>query len=403
MKRLNWNTGLVGLGSMMLAASLLAAPASANEADVPARMYVPVTLDKNGSVSDAALSEMTAAVRSEIGDRSAQLVVLIHGFAATPETSREDFNIAADRLKAAARSAGITLEVVGIHWDAAVGGTGKWMAQATASRFVSLLGAKRAVKNPYLEKTREAIVAGRIGVRSVFFRLQDAFPETTLHGIAHSLGARVLVSAMAPDAGAGDVEQPSRTLRVGMAALIGADLDCDAFARKKSGSRLALGRAGVWWVTVPENGQADGVLELRRGAGKPDAIGNCGMRLEREDLDALLERRALVVDQKDIPAAHSMHRYLTQTRAGALAAAIAYLTDPRSADPDCILAHLDRERAGSACAQDAAAVDESDPCLKLYRTWRANPGATRFGIIQVRRHRGDGPAGQRRVGTQAGR
>src|SRR5205823_1858111 len=121
------------------------------------------------------------------------------------------------------------------------------------------------------------------------------------------------------------------------------DLDYDRFSRKDDTAvRFALRRAQVWWVTVPEKGHADGALELRHGAGRGDAVGNRGLELNREDLDRLLSRRAMVLDQGNVPPKHAITDYYDDRRLGQLATSLLYLRDPSAAaGKSSVLAALD--------------------------------------------------------------
>jgi hypothetical protein len=389
-----------GVWKAFAAVLLICAPATAEQKVLP---YVPVALQKDGSVTAASLDAMTVAVRPEVGEGNAQIVVMLHGFATPHWVAEKNFTIAAGRLREQSVAAHLRMGIVGVHWDSHVGEPPRWLSEAAAARVTSLLGMKKAVRNPYLAKTRLAREAGRTGARSVFFKLQEAFPRATFHVIAHSLGAEMVVAALAPAGSARkgestEIDQPERELRLRMVTLVGADMDCDTFVRPGSTARTALRRADLWWVTVPAKGKADGVLELRRAAGKGDAVGNCGMKLEREDLDMLLRRRALVVDQKDIPATHSSPKYMTEWRAEAVVRSIAYLRDPESAfGKSSVLARLDNYLGSSA----PASTDGDDAsCLKLYRTWRERPATEDFGVIQVR-GAASGSAGRARSEVQS--
>lgn len=362
--------------------ALLTAPARAEEAR-ESQAYVPVQLEKDGRAPGDALEQMVTRVRADLNSERGPIVVLVHGFGQQVEGSAKNYATVAGCLRRKAGSFGLPTAVVGVHWDSDAGPLQKWMVQAAGHRLTSLLGFKKAVKNPYLEKSALASEVGRSGLRSVLFRLQDEFPGSPIHCIAHSLGAQVAVTALAPESdrdGSLPVVEPTRTLRVGMMALVGADLDTDAFARPEDPARLALRRADVWWVTVPQKGQADGVLEMRKGAGKGDAVGNGGLKLSREDLDLLLDRRGLVVDQKDIPASHALVKYLCEDRVAELTASMLYLQDPgHAAARDCTLAKLDRMLQPGA---EAAPAD--DACSRLYATWKTQPERlSKLRVVQV--------------------
>jgi hypothetical protein len=167
---------------------------------------------------------------------------------------------------------------------------------------------------------------------------------------------------------------------VDLVMLAGADLDSDVFVQPKESARRALAHAGVWWVTVPKEAQADAALELRRGAGRRDAIGNVGLSLERADFQALMERRGLLLDDERIPIAHDIRQYFDGPRLRRLARSMLYLRQPaalQAARSD--LALLDRLLAGGA----AGAPNDLRIGARLYQEWRRQPAAGRFGVVRV--------------------
>src|SRR4051812_18866506 len=196
--------------------------------------YHAVTIEKDGSAGVASLDDLTTAVERDVQAGAGEIVVLIHGFAVTPRCGTEEFTDIARRLRRQGEPAGLRPSIVGVHWDSDAGPLGSWMVQATAQRLTSLLGMRRAVRNPYLEKRALAARTGRTGLRAVLFRLQDRFPQVPVHLFSHSLGAEVVVSALAPEAGDPSLpaEQPNRPLHLGAVVLAGADLDYDRFSRR---------------------------------------------------------------------------------------------------------------------------------------------------------------------------
>lgn len=363
---------LFGVGVFALAWS--AAPVSIRASEAggsPA--YIAVRLETDGGARAESLDGLAAAARSAAAP-GAQLVVMVHGFETGFQEGRRDYTQAAERLRTQSNAIGLPLIIVGVHWASDPGTRYEWVPRAAAHRLTSLLGLKKAVRNPYLEKSELARRTGHAGLRAVLFRLRDEFPGAPLQLLTHSMGATLLVSALAPGpaaAGGPEIEQPERTLTVDLAALAGADLDYDLFARKSDKDiRRALDRARVWWVTTPAPKSADGVLELRRAAGRPDAVGNRGMKLERAELHSLLSRRALVVDQGNVPVRHHIGDYYNARRLQALAAAMLYLERPAmSAARDSVLARLDDLLQ---CDQSALGprAGSSDASTRLYAGWR---------------------------------
>jgi alpha/beta hydrolase family protein DUF900 len=351
--------------------------------------YHPVLLAKDGRAEAASLDGLIGSLRKEQPGPE-QIVVMIHGFGTTLRGGIEDYQRLSKRLGGQGEAIGLRTALVGVHWESSPGSLGAWFPQAVGHRLTSLLGMRKAVNNPYLEKMRLARCTGRNGLRAVFFRLQDAFPAAKVHVLAHSMGAQAVVSAMAPDCWEPgekerSIEQRERTLRLGVVTLAGADIDCDVFCRdSQPGIREALAQAEVWWVTVPGRGKADGILELRRGAGRGDAVGNRGIELEREDLNNLLTRRGLVLDQGNVPVEHRMTDYYNERRLEGLAQSLLYLQDPAApAGQKSILASLDRIL--EADPGTLASEPKRDACVSLYTDWRLDPGAGGVDGVRIAR------------------
>jgi hypothetical protein len=354
-----------------LLGAALALPVAPVRAETPPALSTPavepyrvVELDERGAASAAelegAVEHVSAAVRAGAG----QVVVVVHGFNTTPREAEAAFRAIAGRLQDAAPARRVA--VLGLRWRAEVGSG--WLVQAAGHRVARLLGARRAMRNPYLEKVSLARRSGRQGLRALLLRLQERLPDVPVSAFAHSLGAQVVVSALDPAACAGKdgtaAVEPEREVRLRLAALAGADLDHNVFSRRNGNARAALDRVDVWWITTPAAGGADGVLELRRGAGRGEAVGNRGLDLLPEDLDALVARRALVVDEGEVPATHLLDDYFSATRVSELAAALRYLEQPD--DPylaGTTLARLDAVLRGGS---DGSASG------KLYAAWSAS-------------------------------
>jgi hypothetical protein len=303
---------------------------------------------------------------------------MIHGFGTSADAATLNYEEITGRLRAAADQAGLRAVPIGVYWNADPGIGRSWVPKLIGSRLTSLLGLRKAVRNPYLEKVRLAERTGETGMRALLFRLQDEFPGVPVHAFAHSLGAQVLVSALAPAGAAPDVVQPAREARLGLAAIAGADVDCDIFSREHSAARAALPRAAVWWVTIPDKGKADAMLELRRGAGRGDAVGNRGLELRDEDRDRLLARRALVLDEGDIPVHHAFVDYFHDRRVRSLAWSLLYLQQPDArAAQESELAQLDRVLAGQTTPASAA----PSASVRLYAAWRETHAGGKAGSV----------------------
>lgn len=229
---------------------------------------------------------------------------------------------------------------------------------------------------------------GRTGLRALLLRLQEQDPEWPVHVFAHSLGSDVVLTALAPESAAREpsteVESPERVLSLGMVVLAGADLDQDLFARRgRAEARLALDRARAWWITVPRDQEADAALELRRAAGRRDAMGNRGLTLLRDDFERLMERRGLVLDKRQIPIRHAYTDYYSRRRMRSLVASLAYLEEPdRPLARQSPLAAIDRVMLAAQPRLEAY-VRRGGSTEQLYAQWRLEPDASRFGPVRV--------------------
>lgn len=354
--------------TLLLAALLLAAPASG--AATPD--YVPVTIGSDGAISDSEMKRAIAQIKASPATRT---TVLIHGFNIERRYAARSYRQIANRFNACNAGTPLRSLVVGVHWDSTVGSLGKWLPKALGHRLTSLLGLKKAVANPYLAKVEDAHEAGRQGLRQLLLELKAQDPKREIDVLAHSLGAGVVLAALSPEIGESGKErkihEPGAPIKLGVVGLLGADVDRDIFARKDlPQAREALDSARVWWITVPDEGHADGILELRRGAGRTDALGNKGMALRRADYDTLLGRRGLVVEHADIPTWHDLADYFSDARCRRLTASLLYLQAPEhKLGQSSILARLDEVLIAER-DQVALFTRSDEPCVRMYAGWR---------------------------------
>lgn len=394
-------TGVVALaGAVPAVRAESGSPAARTEiaATAASAEFHTLKLEQDGRADEQTLNAVTEAVRRDVEAGSKEIDVLIHGFNVDRKEMEEEYAPLAQRLHEEGEASGRTPSVVGVHWAAE---TEKgWLLKAAGSRLASLVGAKKAVKNPYLQKCDVAQSSGRQGLRALAFRLQDRFPNVPIHLFTHSMGAQVAVAALAPEAGTPDaaqVEQPRRTLRVGMVMLAGADLDQDVFAKENSAANNALGRARLWWVTTPEKGTADGVLELRRGAGKSDAVGNKGLKLTSADLDRLISRRALVLDEGKVPARHRFADYYGERRVRQVALSLRYMATPEDpAAGGSVLASLDQVLSGGPATGKCASA-------RLYAAWKHDGGTGEVDCVALVEPKGGVRVAGMRQETRAAR
>jgi len=377
----------------MMAAFWVATPARAEPAPAPARkapVYYPVNLDETGSISKEALNRLSAMIAPEVAAPGAQLVVLVHGYNTSQTLGRRQYRQIARDLVAAGEKENWHPVVIGVHWPSHPGPLLHWLPQMLGYRFISGTGFPNALTNPYLDKSRLAAIAGRTGLRALLFRLQDDFASVPLHVFAHSMGSELLIRALAPGPVLPPplltpIEQPTRVLRIQMAVLAGADLDQDVFSpQEEHGVPEALPRAAVWWITVPRKNSADAALELRRSAGRRDAVGNVGLEMDRAQLSELIARRGLVIDNRSVPITHDIRAYYTRERLLDLTASLLYLHQKTAtAARSSVLADLDAVLAAAASGQEASPSPGVSASVRLYLRWQHDRTRQDFGPVRI--------------------
>lgn len=358
-------------------AALVASPALAAE------QYYPLTVTESGAVDASSLDRAVDRLRAELEDRPSEIVVLVHGYNTSVQWGTRQYEHIARDLHKEAEKAGLRVGVVGVHWPSYPGPAWSWLPKVVGYRAVAELGFRNALQNPYYERVLMARKTGRVALRTALFRFQDGFKQAHLHLLAHSLGSEVALRALAPEERADEkpqtVYERSRKLEVALVTLAGADLDEDVFSsRKEPSAPEALSRAGLWWVTVPQRGSADAVLELRHGAGRRDAVGNRGMTLYRSDLNPLLARVGLVIDNQQVPITHAIEDYYAPERLRDTLGAMAFLRDPNLPAAKASLPALLQPNAPSQPPSALAAAS-----LKVYGLWRSDPKAKSFGLVRV--------------------
>ncbi|HTE18882.1 MAG TPA: alpha/beta hydrolase, partial [Armatimonadota bacterium] len=334
-----------------------------------------MVIEPDGSVNPGSLDRLVNGLRAELRDESVPVVVLVHGFNTSVSAARRQYGLIAAELRAQTKTPGSSVAVVGVHWASHPGPLYRWLPQILGYRFLRELGFRRSITNPYKETLQIARTSGRSGLRAILFRLENEFKNAPLHVFSHSMGSELIIRALAPESGlaapaSAAIEQPERRAQVGLVCLAGADLDHNVFAPgAEASAQQVLPHASVWWFTVPRENTADAVLELRRGAGSRDAIGNRGLSLTREDFNRLMERRALVVDDEFVPISHDINAYYGAQRVTRLAAAIRYLGAPSPPTPShSLLATLD-ETLRAELATLAAREAPDATSARLYRRW----------------------------------
>jgi len=393
--------------ALLILLVVLSSPSTAQASDAsdkpePAPNYHAVYLQDDGLMPPAALDALASSIRAETEGKPSEIILLLHGYNTSFTLGRRQYREITKTIRKETRAQGWRPVVIGVHWPSHPGPALRWLPQMLGYRFLSAAGFPNAVSNPYFRKVDLASRTGKTGLRALLFRLNDEFPTSPIHALAHSMGGEMVVHALAPNGPSGEiiVEQPARELRLGMVVLAGADLDQDVFAtRGPDALSNALGRARVWWITVPRRNTADAALELRRAAGRRDALGNRGLTLERAQFDALMARRGLVIDSGKVPIAHDITDYFTHQRLQGILASIQYLDRQETRmSRESVVATLDRILKADA-GQLPTLPNVRSASARLYVRWRREPKRTDHGIVRIVTLDGD-PAGPRDPGGQ---
>jgi pimeloyl-ACP methyl ester carboxylesterase len=348
--------------------------------------YLSILADETGAIEPAALDRLATAMKAEAQGGPVQVVVLVHGFNTSLTLGRRQYRTIARSLRKEAATAGWKPIVVGVHWASHPGPPLRWMPRMLGYRFLSAAGFPNAVRNPYLEKVKVAETTGRIGLRALLFRIEDELPGVPVNVFAHSMGSEVLLRALAPRSveAAAAASSPMRSPKLGMVVLAGADLDQYAFAPGEEGSAAsALPMARLWWITVPKRNSADAALELRRAAGRRDAMGNVGLALTREQFASLLARRGLLIDNRSVPIAHDLTDYFPRDRIQSLVSSLRYLQSPEAPEAKtCTLAILDRILKADP-SQLPSVVHVRGPSARIYVRWRMEVARPGYGSVKI--------------------
>ena len=355
------------------------------------REYTPAFFAEDGTMSAPDLDAVVRGLRAAKVDRETQVVVVLHGFNADWGVVARDYDRIARLLARRDASRPGHFVMIGAHWPSDPGPMQDWLPKMAAYRFTTGLGFPSPVPNPYMQKTRVAGAVGRRGLRSLLFRIQDEFPGAPVSLWGHSMGSEGVVRALAPRTrfrreAPGTIDAPDRELHVSSVVLAGADLDQDIFTRRsRSSAREALPRADLWWFTVAKANTADAALEIRRGAGRSDAIGNRGLTLDRETLDQLISRHALLMDDEEIPIFHEMKRYYDEERLMRLRPSLEYLRGAR--DDASMHSQLADLIQLDTLSRDDLVPQERSPQLavRLVARWKLGHNLSRFGAVRVLR------------------
>jgi hypothetical protein len=338
--------------------------------------FVPVRVQRNSLLEPA---ERDRALR-ELGEGSTpqHLVILIHGWDTPYYRSTEQYDEVAERVHQSFEGVGESVKVIGFQWASSTGPAREWIPQAFGHYFLSLIGFKNAVRDPYTSKVPRARATGRMALRDLIFNLKKQFPTTRIHLFAHSMGAEVSAHALDPgftrpkkgEAPAPTI-RPDDPLGLDIVALAGADLDYDVNSERMPDPEESEFRPRLFWITIPKIGdRRDKVLMIRKAARHKRALGDSVPHFRGDQLDTLISQRKLVYDTIEIPENHALVDYFGKSRIDRLAAAAAQLRDPASNKSPLLTKMTAVLRAPASV--DALAPyllgDETSP--KVYALWR---------------------------------
>ena len=369
------------LAVLLLPLALAGSPATGQSDRAAARTlgYHPVGLQPDGKVDPASLEALVQSIRPAATASNAQIVLMVHGFNTSGTRKRREYRQIAADLQRGARGLPITIVPVGVDWQSYPGAALEWVPRAVGYHFTSLLGFKKALRNPYDAKLAVAREAGALGMRDMLLRLRQEFPDTATHALAHSLGSEIVVRALAHEPA--EEEEP----QLGLVALAGAALDHDAFTRQaKHSLRPALERGSAWWITVPEAGRADAALEFLRGSLRKDAVGNVGLTLERADFARLMQRGGILFDNSHIPIHHDHVAYYTRGRLRRLVLTLDQLRQLPAATPQATPHLVERLLSAPPARPPTRILDRVT--IRLYDRWRTHredPLFRDYGVVKL--------------------
>lgn len=347
----------------------------ANSAATP-RSFVPVRVGRNALLKT---EERDRALR-ELGQSTSpqHLVILIHGWDTPTHHSTEQYEEVAARIQQSFAGVGESVKIVGFQWASSTGPAREWIPQALGHYFLSLIGFKNALRDPYTGKIPRARATGRMALRDLIFSLKKQFPTTRIHLFTHSMGAEVAAHALDPGftrpkkgEAAAPTIRPDDPLGLDVVAMAGADLDYDVNSERMPDPEESEFRPRLFWITIPKIGdRRDRVLRLRNAARRKRALGDSVPHFRGDQLDTLISQRKLVYDTIDIPENHAFINYFGKSRLDRLAAAAAHVRDPASMKSPLLTKMNEVLRAPATVEAIAPYLlgDETSP--KVYALWR---------------------------------
>lgn len=344
----------------LLLALLVAVAASARAQS--ADSFVPVWIERDGVLSAEALDAALSGIAAKDADPT-NIVVLIHGFDVPRSDSTQQFEAVGKLLADEFAKRKQKVVVVGLQWNS-----------DTDAGLLALAGA-------YMDTVPVARSVGHQGARQLMLGIHEKFPKAKISTMGHSMGCEVTAAAFAPtmkykegSAGEGTVApafEPDKDVRANLVVLAGSDLDFDVFAQSGIEARREDPLVRMMWMTLsPVIGEKDEVLKMREMV-RGQAAGNVFPLMTQAQYDSLFGRKALFIDNEEIPTSHDFLLYYNADRLAQLVPAMLWLASPNSVPEPTAFQDMDKVMMAPDNAEALARfLDFPDLNTQLYALWR---------------------------------
>ena len=304
----------------LLMAVPLLAEVTAPPPPVGPKEFAQLWVDKSAVVTPEAVAATVAGLKKQQADPD-HIVIFIHGFNVSRDSSTAEFDDLAKRLRKQFEPSKARVAFAGVQWDSA----------SDQSVF--------ELANVYWEKISVARSTGRGPTRELVFAIKKAFPKAHLSLMAHSMGCEVAAATIIPDIQYADQVpyvatcQPDANLTVHMASLCGSDLDYDIWSKSQSKARSLNERCLTMWQTVaPYVGKGDKVLAARAKL-RGRAAGSAFPKMTLEQLDDSINHRRIILDGENIPTDHEFGKYYDDARLARIVSVMLYRANPKLPKP----------------------------------------------------------------------
>lgn len=295
-------------------------PSPAPPPPVEPKEYSQLWVDKTCVVTPEAVAATVAGVKKQ-NAKPEHIIVFIHGFDVSRDSSTAEFDALALRLRKHLEPTRASVAYAGVQWESA----------SDQSIF--------ELANVYWEKISVARSTGRGPTRELLFALAKAFPKSRITLMAHSMGCEVAAAAIIPEVDYADQVpfvptcQPETDVKLQMAVLCGSDVDYDMWAKSHAVARNQNERCKLMWHTVaPYLGKGDNVLDTRaKMRGK--AAGSAFPKMTLEQLDLTLAHRRAIFDGEDIPTDHKFSKYYNDARLARIVPVMLYIDNAKLPKP----------------------------------------------------------------------